>query len=71
MTNLFEFHILFSSSVLIRLNKNAFEGHLCQAVHNFVKHNYSSILSPLRKTVDILYKNTLSSSIMTMVVAIF
>ena len=32
MTNLFEFHIVFSSSALIRLNKDAFEGHLCQAV---------------------------------------
>ena len=34
MTNLSEFHIVFSSSVLIRLNNNAFEWHLCQTVNN-------------------------------------
>ena len=32
------------SSTLIRLNKDAFEGHLCQTVNNFVKHNKSSLL---------------------------
>ena len=35
--NLSEFHIVFSSSALIRLNKDAYEGHLCQAVNNFKK----------------------------------
>ena len=47
MTNLFHFHI--SSSALIRLNKDALEGHLCQNVHN-----QSSILSLLRKRLDTL-----------------
>ena len=49
MTNLSKFHVVFSSSTLIRLNKDAFEGHLCQTVNNFVKQNKSSLLSPLRK----------------------
>ena len=49
MTNLSKFHIVFPSSVLIRHNKNAFEGHLCQTVNNFVKQNKSSLLCPLRK----------------------
>ena len=40
---------MFSSSTLIRLNKDAFEGHLCQTVNNFVKQNKLSLLSPLRK----------------------
>ena len=39
MANLSEFHIVFSSRALIRLNKDAFEGHLCQTVNNFVKQN--------------------------------
>ena len=39
MTNLFNFHIVFSSSTLIHLNKYAFEGHLWQTVNNFVKQN--------------------------------
>ena len=37
MTNLSKFHIVFSSSTLIRLDKDDFEGHLCQTVNNFVK----------------------------------
>ena len=49
MANLSKFHGVFSSSTLIRLNKHAFEGHLCQTVNNFVKQNKSSLLSPLRK----------------------
>ena len=49
MANLSKFHVVFSSSTLIRLDKDAFEGHLCQTVNNFVKHNESSLLSPLRK----------------------
>ena len=49
MANLSKFHAVFSSSTLIRLDKDAFEGHLCQTVNNFVKHNKSS-LSPLRKS---------------------
>ena len=39
----------YQGSALIRLNKDSFEGHLCQTVHNFVKQNKSSLLSPLRK----------------------
>ena len=35
-------------STLVRLGKDAFEGHLCQTVNNFVKQNKSSLLSPLR-----------------------
>ena len=50
MANLSKFHVVFSSSTLIRLDKDAFEGHLCQTVDNFVKHNNSSLLSPLRKS---------------------
>ena len=49
MTNLSKFHIVFSSRTIIRLNKEAFKGHLCQTVNNFVKQNKSSLLSPLRK----------------------
>ena len=49
MANLSKFHVVFSSSTLIRLDKDAFEGHLCQTVNNFVKQNESSLLSPLRK----------------------
>ena len=49
MANLFKFHAVYSSSTLIRLDKDAFEGHLCQTVNNFVKQNKSSLLSPLRK----------------------
>ena len=41
MANLSKFHVVFSSSALIRLNKDAFEGHLCQTVNIFVKHNIS------------------------------
>ena len=44
-----KFHVVFSSSTLIRLGKDAFEEHLCQTVNNFVKQNESSLLSPLRK----------------------
>ena len=49
MANLSKFHAVFSSSTLIRLDKDAFERHLCQIVNNFVKQNKSSLLSPLRK----------------------
>ena len=49
MANLSKFHVVFSSSTLIRLDNDAFEGHLCQTVNNFVKQNKSSLLSPLRK----------------------
>ena len=49
MVNLSKFHVVFSSSTLIRLNKDACEGHLCQTVNNFVKQNKSSLLSPLRE----------------------
>ena len=49
MANLSKFHVVFSSSTLIRLDKDAFEGYLCQTVNNFVKQNKSSLLSPLRK----------------------
>ena len=49
MANLSEFHVVFPSSTLIRLDKDAFEGHMCQTVNNFVKQNKSSLLSPLRK----------------------
>ena len=45
--NLSKFHVVFSSSALIRLYKDTFEGHLCQTVNNFVKQNKSSLLSPL------------------------
>ena len=48
MANLSKFHVVFSSSTLICLDKDAFEGHLCQTVNNFVKQNKSSLLSPLR-----------------------
>ena len=41
--------MLFSSSTLIRLDKDAFEGHLCQTVNNYVKQNELSLPSPLRK----------------------
>ena len=49
MANMSKFHVVFSSSTLIRLDKDAFEGHLCLTVNNFVKQNESSLLSPLRK----------------------
>ena len=50
MANLSEFHAVFSSSTLIRLDKDTFEGHLCHTVNNFVKqNNKSSLLSPLIK----------------------
>ena len=39
MNNMAGFHIVFSSSALIRLNKNAFEGHVCQTVNKFVIQN--------------------------------
>ena len=42
MANLSKFHVVFSSSTLIRLNKDAFEGHLCQTVNNFVKLTYNN-----------------------------
>ena len=43
--------MVFSSSTLIRLDKDAFnfKGHLCQTINNFVKQNESSVLSLLRK----------------------
>ena len=59
MDNLSKFHVVFSSSTVVRLNKDAFEGHLCQTVNNFVKQNKSSLLSPLRKGV---HPNTSSIS---------
>ena len=43
MANLSKFHVVFSSSTLICLNKDAFEGHLCQTVNNFVKQNKAGI----------------------------
>ena len=51
MANLSKFHVVFTSSTLklIRLNKDAFEGHLCQTVNNIVKQKKLSLLSPLRK----------------------
>ena len=51
MANLSKFHVVFSSSTLklIRLDKDAFEGHLCQTVNNFVKQKRLSLLSHLRK----------------------
>ena len=49
MANLSKFHVVFSSSTLIRLDKDAFEGHLCQTVNNFVKQYKSSLMSSLRK----------------------
>ena len=49
MANLSNFHVVFSSSTLIRRNKDAFEGHLCQTVNDFIKQHKSSLLSPLRK----------------------
>ena len=49
MANLSKFHAVFTSSTLIRLDKDAFEGHLCQTINNFVKQNKSSLLSSLRK----------------------
>ena len=49
MANLSKFHAVFSSSILIRLDNDAFEGHLCHTVNNFVKQNKSSLLSPLIK----------------------
>ena len=48
MANLSKFHVVFSSNTLVRLDKDAFEGHLCQTVNNFVKQK-SNLLSPLRK----------------------
>ena len=47
MANLSKFHAVFSSSILIRLDNDAFEGHLSHTVNNFVKQNKSSLLSPL------------------------
>ena len=49
MANLSKCHVVFSSSTFIRPDKDAFEGHLCQTVNNFVKQNKSSLLSPVRK----------------------
>ena len=49
MANLSKFHVVLSSSTLIRLDKDAFEEHLCQTVNNFVKQDKSSLLSPMRK----------------------
>ena len=49
MANLFKLHAVFSSSTIIRLDKDAFEGHLCHTVNKFVKQNKSSLLSPLIK----------------------
>ena len=49
MANLSKFHVVFSSSNHIRLDKDAVEGHLCQTVNNFVKQNKSSLPSLLRK----------------------
>ena len=49
VANLSKFHVVFSSSTLIRLDKDAVEGHLCQTVNNFVKQNKSSLPSLLRK----------------------
>ena len=40
---------MFSPSALILLNKNAFQGHLCQTVNNFVIQNQLSFQYPLRK----------------------
>ena len=54
---------------LIRLDKDAFGGHLCHTVNNFVKQNKSSLLSPLikrRQPQHIKYiKNTRVSRIPT------
>ena len=49
MANLSKFQVVFFSSTLIRLNKDAFEGHLCQTINTVVKKNKSSLMSPLRK----------------------
>ena len=49
LLGLCKFHVVFYSSTLIRLDKDAFKGDLCQTVNNFVKQNKLSLLSPLRK----------------------
>ena len=59
IANLSKFHVVFSSSTLIRLDKDAFEGHLCQTVNNFVKQNKSSLLSPLRKRLLSVFHDVL------------
>ena len=48
MANLSKFHVVFSSSTLIRPDKDAVEGPLCQTVNNFVKQNKLSLPSLLR-----------------------
>ena len=37
MANLSKYHIVFSSSTLIHLNKDAFEVHLCQTVNKYLQ----------------------------------
>ena len=49
VANLSKFHAVFSSSTLICLDKDAFEGRLCHIVNNFVKQNKSRLLAPLIK----------------------
>ena len=65
MTNLSKFHVVFSSSsTLIHLDKDAFEGHLCQTVNNLLKQNGSILLSPfLEKEASTVHPNTSSISI--------
>ena len=46
MANPSKFHVVFSYSTLIRLNKDAFEGHLCQTINNFVKKNEKEAALP-------------------------
>ena len=67
MANLSKLHVVFSSSTLIRLDKDAFEGHLCQTVNNFVKQNKSSLLPPLRKRIfkHVIRNNLTSQMLLT------
>ena len=55
MDTLSKFHAVFSSSTLIRLDKDAFEGHLCQTDNNFVKQNKSSLGSRVHDTRIMLH----------------
>ena len=45
MANLSKFHV-FSSSTLIRLDKDAFEGHLCQTVNAELVLDHHVLLLP-------------------------
>ena len=54
MANLTKLHVMFSSSTFIRLNKDAFNGHLCETVNNCFSIFHRTIWGA-NKSLNVIY----------------